>query len=325
VERSRRPIWLAVGAVALLAVAIAVVIVVASGGEEEASAQTVRFQEPTSRGPDPFTRPTDVRGRERVDVGSGPFGGTGSDLVCDRELLIRSLRARPDRMREWARVLEIEPTQRAVARYIRQLRPVTLTQDTRVTNHSFVNGRAVGYQAILQAGTAVLVDKDGKPVARCRCGNPLLEPTFIKEAKCYGCPPRYEPPPPCDYYDFDDDAYRRYDDEDFERTYDPSDYEGKCWEPNFSAPPVAERKRPPPPPGPEPTFEEPAPEQAAPDQGLNCDAPRSQEEFERCHPPQQEAPETTEQPQEPECDVPRYRANQCADIRDKSTDPGIQP
>ena len=116
-----------------------------------------------------------MRGSDRVDVGSGPFGGTGSDLVCDRELLISSLRARPDRLKEWARVLDVEPDIGAVARYIRKLRPVTLTRDTRVTNHSFVDGRAVGFQSILQAGTAVLVDENGVPVVRCRCGNPLLE------------------------------------------------------------------------------------------------------------------------------------------------------
>ena len=127
-------------------------------------------------------------------MGSGPYGGTGSDFVCDRELLIRSLRARPDRLEEWARVLGITPEIGAVARYIRKLKPVTLTQDTRVTNHSFVDGRAVGYQAILQAGTAVLVDENGEPVARCRCGNPLLEPVYIKTAKCLGCPPNYKPP-----------------------------------------------------------------------------------------------------------------------------------
>jgi hypothetical protein len=192
-------------------VCLAVVLAVGCGDEKKAKstskAQTVRFQEPTSNGPDPFTKPADVRGEQKVAVGSGPFGGTGSDLVCDRELLIRSLRARPDRLREWARVLSVEPTEAKVASYIRGLRPVTLTRDTRVTNHSFVGSRAAGYQAILQAGTAVLVDSRGIPVARCRCGNPLLEPIFIRTARCLGCPPRYKPPPPCDPFS---ECFRRY-------------------------------------------------------------------------------------------------------------------
>jgi hypothetical protein len=169
------------------------------GGSDEKKGQVVRFQKPTESGPDPFTaQPTDIQGPDRVQVGSGPYGGTGSDLVCDRELLIRSLKARPDRLRAWAETIHITPTYAAVARYIRKLRPVTLTRDTRVTNHSFVGGRASGYQAILQAGTAVLVDEHGVPRARCRCGNPLLEPVFVPEATCYGCPPNYHPPPECE-------------------------------------------------------------------------------------------------------------------------------
>jgi hypothetical protein len=166
-----------------------------------------------------------------VEVGSGPFGGTGSDLVCDRELLIRSLVARPERLREWARVLDVSPTARDVARYIRKLRPVTLTRDTRVTNHSFVGGQAVAFQSILQAGTAVLVDRDGVPVARCRCGNPLLKPIFIAQADCFGCPADYRPPPPCEYYDFDDRDYNRYGDAYWKRVYVRADFVDVCYLP----------------------------------------------------------------------------------------------
>lgn len=52
------------------------------GGEDEAAGQTVRFQTPTEPGPDPFTKPADVRGKAKVEVGSGSFAGTGSDLVA---------------------------------------------------------------------------------------------------------------------------------------------------------------------------------------------------------------------------------------------------
>jgi uncharacterized protein DUF6777 len=192
---------------------LALCFVAACGSDDGAGSkekgQVVRFQKPTDPGPDPFTpKPADVRGEDRVQVGSGPYGGTGSDLVCDRELLIRSLRARPDRLREWARVVKVAPDYASVARYIRKLRPVTLTRDTRVTNHSFVGGRASGYQAILQAGTAVLVDEYGVPRARCRCGNPLLEPVYIPEATCYGCPPDYHPPPDCEPWDSCYEVYK---------------------------------------------------------------------------------------------------------------------
>lgn len=199
----------------MLLAAVGTVLFLVLGGEDEAKAQTVRFQQPVDVGPDPFIdKPADRKGRKKVkitpsstEVGAGPFGGTGSDLVCDRDLLIESLKARPDRLAEWARVLGVEPTIKAVGEYIVKLHPVTLTRDTRVTNHSFVNGRAVGFQSILAAGTAVLVDDYGNPVVRCRCGNPLLKPIFIPEAVCLACPPRYQPPPACPYTE--ETTYRR--------------------------------------------------------------------------------------------------------------------
>jgi uncharacterized membrane protein YgcG len=205
----------AIGAALLLIVVATVLVVVLRGGEDTAKAQTVRFQKPVDVGPDPFLdRPAERKGKKQVKitpsspaVGAGPFGGSGSDLVCDRDLLIKSLKARPERLVEWARVLGIEPTIKAVGTYITKLHPVTLTRDTRVTNHSFVDGRAVGFQGILAAGTAVLVDDYGNPVVRCRCGNPLLKPLYIPSAVCYGCPPRYEPPPACPYSE--EITYRR--------------------------------------------------------------------------------------------------------------------
>ena len=81
-----------------------------------------------------------------------------------------------------------------------------------MTNHSFSGGEAKGYQAILEKGTAVLVDEDGKAVARCRCGNPLTEPLQLEaETKCYECAANYTPPPPC---------------------------EGQCFQPEPEAPPT---------------------------------------------------------------------------------------
>jgi uncharacterized protein DUF6777 len=213
---NRRTILIVAAAVILLAGAAFAVI--HATGDDEAKGDTVRFQPPTDPGPDPWTKPTDVKGDDHVRVGSGPFGGTGSDLVCDRELLISSLRARPDRLRAWAAVLGVEPTAKSVARYIRRLRPVTLTRDTRVTNHSFSGGRAVAFQSILQAGTAVLVDSDGIPRVRCRCGNPLAEPVYIAEAVCLYCPANYTPPPPCADYR---SCWRRYPDPPSVRSFRP--------------------------------------------------------------------------------------------------------
>jgi uncharacterized protein DUF6777 len=220
-----------------LLVAAATLVIAAAGcgsnavkGTSErpnAHLQTIRFQKPTDPGPNPFTAPADVAGPKTVSLpASGPFGGTGSNQVCDRDLLIRFLKAHPDRMRAWAEVEGIDPSENSVSRYIAKLHPVTLTRDTQVTNHTFINGHAVGFQSILQAGTAVLVDKYGRPVARCRCGNPLTEPTYYKQATCYDCPPHYTPPTDyCRFWfhltDYDHNTYTNsyYSNKDYDKTY----------------------------------------------------------------------------------------------------------
>jgi hypothetical protein len=269
-------------------IAAALALLLTGGGS--AKADTVRFQNAGRVGPDPFTAPTDVAsqgedgstpdGQDGTDTTTpdgqdgtetpsggqdgestqqpGTFGGTGSNTVCDREKLIKALSADPDKLREWAEVVGVEPTEESVSSYIRELRPVELTQDTQVTNHSYTGGSAKSYQAIMQKGTAVLVDKDGKPVTRCRCGNPLAEPVELEEeTKCYDCPPNYQPPPPCDYYDYPDDKYKQYDDQDFEKQVKPDEYKGTCYKPEPEPPPVKKDGEPP--------DEEPTPKECSED------------------------------------------------------------
>ena len=83
-------------------------------------------------------------------------------------------------------------TSSAVKKYIAKLHPVTLTRDTQVTNHAYTNGQAVPFQAILQAGTAVLVDEYGVPVVRCYCGNPLGPAIFTAGGRVHGLPGRLQ-------------------------------------------------------------------------------------------------------------------------------------
>jgi hypothetical protein len=310
----------ALAVAALVALVVVVVIAVGGGSDDarkpsaETNLQTVSFQKPEDAGPDPFTRPADVKGDDEVDIpasGRGaqqPFGGSGSNRVCDRDKLIRFLRRNPERMREWARVLGLRPRFNTVKRYIAKLHPVTLTRDTQVTNHAFKNGRAVPFQAILQAGTAVLVDKYGTPVVRCYCGNPLKPAVFTPTAKCNGCPPSYKPPKQCRFghkNDYNEDYYRRdyysngaYD-EVFIRRHRSSRY-GDCYEPYpdppevtivdvFHAPPPEPESTPP------PTPAAPAPQPT----GLQCDPPRSQLEAEQCAARRGQAPETTQPAPEP--------------------------
>ncbi|MCC6436602.1 MAG: PASTA domain-containing protein, partial [Acidimicrobiales bacterium] len=58
----------------------------------------------------------------------------------------------------------------------------------RVTNHGYTNGTANPLQSVLQAGTAVLVDRNGVPRARCACGNPHLPPQPTTNTTYTGTP-----------------------------------------------------------------------------------------------------------------------------------------
>jgi hypothetical protein len=82
----RRAVWPRLTIVAFLLALTGTALLAGCGGEDSGDdeGQTVRFQKPTDPGPDPFAKKTDVRRAKRVKVGSGPFGGTGSDLVARR-------------------------------------------------------------------------------------------------------------------------------------------------------------------------------------------------------------------------------------------------
>ena len=194
-----------------------------SSSSSEASSSSSSSGSSESSATESTTEPTDPSGSDPSAAGPsegqtdsepkpGTFGGTGKNKVCDREKLIEELSKDPEKLSAWAEIAGVDATEEAVGSFIRELRPSTLTEDTQVTNHSFVGGQANAYQAILEKGTAVLVDEEGKPVARCRCGNPLSEPLQLEpETKCYQCAAGYQPPPPC---------------------------EGKCYRPEPNPPPV---------------------------------------------------------------------------------------
>jgi hypothetical protein len=195
----RRPgvLGLIAGGVALLtAIALVVVLVVLPDKSNQADQQEV-FLEPTASpgqdsfteasyatppqppvtnpGPDPAGPPPAQANQVRTVYGDtdGLFGGTQNETTCDAEGLITYLQQRPDKAAAWASVPKITVEQ--IPGYIRQLTPVLLRNDTRVIDHGYVNGQAYSRQAVLQALTAVLVDKYGIPRVRCVSGSPLLE------------------------------------------------------------------------------------------------------------------------------------------------------
>lgn len=188
---------IAVGAVVALAVVGAVVVVLATRGGTE----SVTLEPVTADGPDPFT--TSVVSREvpspaeQVTVAAarlvadqhrddatgtravggtepGLYGGTGDASTCDVAALAAFLADDEAKAAAWAGVLGIDVDE--IPTELARLTPVVLTTDTLVTNHGFAGGRATPRQAVLQAGTAVLVDEEGVPRVRCACGNPLAEP-----------------------------------------------------------------------------------------------------------------------------------------------------
>ncbi|MEV7898111.1 DUF6777 domain-containing protein [Streptomyces cyaneofuscatus] len=210
-----RPWWRSVPRIAAItaAVVVAVALVVFltrpddGGGSGSKAGGEVFLQAAGSSGPDPFTESTARRSDTEPGTASpsavpsasatgsqvtrgvdgaapGLYGGTRKVASCDVEKQISTLRAAPDNNRAFASVQDIEPS--AVPAYLRSLTPVQLRMDTRVTNHGFRDGKATPYQAVLQAGTAVLVDDRGVPRVRCACGNPLLPPVAQEDPKQTG-------------------------------------------------------------------------------------------------------------------------------------------
>jgi len=182
------------------AVVVGIVLGVLLVGGSEAKGETVQLEPTGVTGSNPFMPPLSPGGTTtpstltRATSGEEAFGGTGDDTLCDRDRLVAFLTdpAHGAQAREWARVLGT--TVAGIPGYVADLVPTVLASDTAVTNYSFVGGRAVAYQAVLQAGTAALADTRGALVARCRSGNPLRVPERVTNPVYTGPRwPRFDP------------------------------------------------------------------------------------------------------------------------------------
>lgn len=207
---NRKRSMVIIGVLAALLVLVAVVAVVSLTGDEAGADVAL---EPTGvEVPDPFTstvaidedplsattttaattsgpastttspRPGAAGG---VVAGSAPglYGGTRDAAACDPEKMIVFLQSDAEKAKAWADVQDIEVSQ--IPTFTRGLTPVVLRRDTRVLNHGYRNGTATPRPAVLQAGTAVLVDDFGIPRVKCGCGNPLAEPEPITTSTRY--------------------------------------------------------------------------------------------------------------------------------------------
>ncbi|MFD5620966.1 DUF6777 domain-containing protein [Streptomyces yangpuensis] len=103
----------------------------------------------------------------------GLYGGSRNSKSCDKNKLVRFLKDPGNRQKavQWAKTLDIDADR--IEAFVEKLTPVVLRNDTLVKNHDYEEGEAVGFDALLEAGIAVLVDTYGKPVVQCSCGNPL--------------------------------------------------------------------------------------------------------------------------------------------------------
>ncbi len=206
-----------VGIVAVIALIAGAFVVITQLGDDEAAAASVSLESIGSEGPNPFfasiaPQPSgslmafaeqgapsddevtdDEPARddvsdpdEQVQVGyrtvdgsvAGLYGGTLNEASCDPDQLAGLLAAEEDKAQAWADVLEIDPAD--IDAYIDRLTPVNLGSDTRVVNHGFRDGEATPRQAILQRGSAVLVDSVGVPRVNCYSGAPLRQPQAIE-------------------------------------------------------------------------------------------------------------------------------------------------
>ncbi|MER5539082.1 DUF6777 domain-containing protein [Streptomyces mirabilis] len=190
-----RPWWKSAPRMALITgivvagVVLAVVLSRSGGTSGTASGGELFLQAANKPGPDPFTESTAkessttpvtpaANAPESPNVtrgvsGSAPglYSGTRNTASCDVEKQVKALQAEPAKNKAFASVEGVQPP--AVPAYLRSLTPVQLRMDTRVTNHGYRGGATTSYQAVLQTGTAVLVDDRGVPRVRCACGNPL--------------------------------------------------------------------------------------------------------------------------------------------------------
>lgn len=134
----------------------------------------------------PVTTPVRGTGVQTVPAETvGLFGGTLNNASCNKDQLVSYLQANPDKAGPWAQTLGITAAQ--IPTFVAALTPVLLRSDTVVTNHGFENGRITTMPAVLQAGTAVLVNQYGQPVVKCYCGNPLTAaPPQLSQVKYTG-------------------------------------------------------------------------------------------------------------------------------------------
>ncbi|KUO15029.1 hypothetical protein AQJ91_43680 [Streptomyces dysideae] len=126
----------------------------------------------------PPAKPADHRSAKGSDAGL--YGGTRGTDSCDVEKQIRLLEGNKATEQAFAEAMGMGVP--LLPAYLRSLTSVVLRKDTRVTGYGLVDGKAKSFPAVLQSGTAVLIDDLGVPRVRCAGGNPLTPAEPLKGA-----------------------------------------------------------------------------------------------------------------------------------------------
>jgi len=159
--------------------------------ESAPSAGTHPFTASIATGPPSAARPATAAGRAapgptgatttaittRRGSQPGLYGGTRNSSSCDSQRLVQDLQGSPGRAAAWAEVQGITPAD--IPSFAGGLTGVVLRGDTRVTDHGFIVDHPTVFQAVLEAGTRVMVDHFGVPRVRCAGGTPLAPPVAV--------------------------------------------------------------------------------------------------------------------------------------------------
>jgi hypothetical protein len=175
--------WIAGGLVALLVVVALVVVNLTGGGK--ASAAQIQLESTSTSGPSPFgapvgqdatgvVAPANAKPQEAGNT-SGLFAQNPGQPSCDTAALVSQLTGDQTKAAAWAAPLGTSAA--GIPDFVKGLNPVTLRADTSVTEYGYSSGQFQPYPAVLQAGTAVLVNSFGEPTVKCFNADPLGQPT----------------------------------------------------------------------------------------------------------------------------------------------------
>ena len=169
----------------VLLILVALIGVNLTGGGKASASEQVQLESTSTSGPAPFGPPAgqDATGvvapttstTEQPGNASGLYATEPGQPSCDKAALTSQLTSNPAKATAWAAPLGT--TADGIPNFVQGLNAVTLRADTAVTEYGYSSGQFQPYPAVLQAGTAVLVNSYGEPTVKCYNADPLGKST----------------------------------------------------------------------------------------------------------------------------------------------------